>query len=164
MNDDYPLVAAVVLAAGTLLALADARRRALTTTPAASRPIVRVLRRLTIAAVFVSAATALLPLWVAAGLRGWPLLCHAAVGGVLSVALALFAIAGSAPLRGGDVAARASFVAMLLFALGSIGSMIASSFALFDTEQISELLAVHRWSGLGLAAATLLYAARRRRG
>ncbi len=88
-------------------------------------------------------------------LSGWPLLAHAAGGGVFLPLLALSAVTWAHRCRGGDRGvpcgfSRALFWAGLVLGLLAGGSIMTAMTPLAGYNAQESLYAIHRWSALGL--------------
>ncbi|HMQ17378.1 MAG TPA: hypothetical protein PKC49_15545 [Phycisphaerae bacterium] len=94
-------------------------------------------------------------------LSGWPLLAHAAAGGVFLPLLALSAVTWAHRCRGGDRgvpcgSSRALFWAALVLGLSAGSSIMAAMTPLAGYNVQESLYAIHRWSALGLLIVLIL--------
>ncbi len=90
-------------------------------------------------------------------LSGWTLFVHLAAAGPFVVLISLFSIWGVIRARQRGTLARVSFVAILFTTLGTLGTIVVSMQPVFGTEEMHQLLDVHRVFGLALALCTLVY-------
>jgi hypothetical protein len=116
-----------------------------------------------VASVAALGGTSLVPVLRYDGLHGRWLAAHLLCAGVFVplatvMALLLSRRLGSPMAYSGGKSAAAVYWLVLVLAMAVIGTIVLSMFPFFGTQDMIRLTAVHRYSGLGLLAATTIHA------